>query len=152
MGIKKKGYALLGFLMLLVSSGQSQVLSPVKWSYAAKKTSATEVVLYLKAVVQDGWHIYSVNQKPGGPLKTSFKFTSSQGFVLIGKATEPEPIFRFEEVFKIQVAYFEKEVVFQQRMKLRKAQVIVKGTVEFMACTDKMCTPPTEVEFSIPVK
>jgi hypothetical protein len=47
-----------------------QVLSPVKWSYAAKKISQNEADIYLKATIDDGWHIYSTAQKDGGPIKT----------------------------------------------------------------------------------
>ncbi|SMC66214.1 protein-disulfide reductase DsbD domain-containing protein [Pedobacter africanus] len=147
-----KNRLLIFSLCLLFSSTQAQILNPVNWSYGAKKISATEAVLYLKATMDSGWHIYSVNQKDGGPLKTSFKFAASSGFVLIGNVMEPKPISKFEEVYGLQVDYFKKEVVFQQSVKLKKPDAVVKGKIEYMACTDKQCTPPLEVEFSIPVK
>jgi DsbC/DsbD-like thiol-disulfide interchange protein len=50
------------------------------------------------------------------------------------------------------VSYFEKSVVFQQKIKLKGKAATVKGRVEFMVCDEKQCLPPTEVEFSVAVK
>jgi len=103
-------------------------------------------------VIEPGWHIYSAYQAEGGPVKTSFTFGKSSGYRLSGKITEPKPLTKHEEVFDMQVGYFEKSVVFQQKVNLLTAATTVKGTVELMACTNKECLPPEEVEFSVPVK
>lgn len=139
-------------LMVLSGAVNAQILAPVKWSSAAKKVSANEAVLYLKAVIEDGWHIYSVNQKPGGPTKTTITFKPSPDFDLIGKVTEPKPISKFEETFGVRVDYFKGEVVFQQKIKMKAKQPAVKGKVEFMVCTDQECLPVDEVNFLIPIK
>ena len=52
----------------------------------------------------------------------------------------------------MNVSYFEKAVIFQQKIKLNKAATTAKGKVEFMVCNDRQCLPPEEIEFSIPVK
>lgn len=130
----------------------AQLENPVSWAYSAKKVSNTEAVLYIKATIEDDWHIYSQNIKPGGPNKTIFTFSPSKDFSLIGKTTEPKPITKYEKVFKMDVLYFENEVVFQQKIKLNKGTTVIKGKVEFMVCNDKQCLPPNEVTFSIPVK
>jgi hypothetical protein len=52
----------------------------------------------------------------------------------------------------MNVAYFEKSVIFQQKVKLNRGTTTVKGKVEYMVCNDRQCLPPEEVEFSIPVK
>jgi hypothetical protein len=130
----------------------AQLENPVSWAYSAKKISSTEAVVYIKATIEDDWHIYSQNIKPGGPNKTTFAFTPSKDFSLVGKTTEPKPITKYEKVFKMDVLYFENEVVFQQKIKLNKGTTVVKGKVEFMVCNDKQCLPPSDVTFSIPVK
>jgi len=142
----------LTFVILSAFGAFAQLENPVSWSYAAKKISKTEAVVYLKATIEDDWHIYSQNIKPGGPNKTTFTFTPSKDFTLVGKPTEPKPITKFEKVFKMDVLYFENEVVFQQKIKLNKGTTVVKGKVEFMVCNDKQCLPPSDVTFSIPVK
>jgi thiol:disulfide interchange protein DsbD len=138
---------------LIISLGAyAQVEHPVKWAYAAKKISSTEAILFLKATIQPGWHIYSQTVKEGGPIKTSFTFAPSKEYSLAGKPTEPKPIVKFEKVFSMNVGYFENEVVFQQKIKLKSpAASVVKGQLEYMTCNDKKCLPPEDVDFTIPL-
>jgi len=144
---------LLSALCLLFSlTASSQILKPVKWSYAAKKTSKTEAVLYIKATIEDGWHIYSQNIADGGPVKTTFTFPVSKGYTLVGKTIEPKPITKFEKTFDMNVSYFEKSVIFQQKIKFTGANPTVKGSLEFMVCDDHQCLPPESTDFSIPIK
>jgi DsbC/DsbD-like thiol-disulfide interchange protein len=147
-----KKFALVIAISFLSTGLFAQILAPVKWSYAAKKISKTEAVLLLKATIDNGWHIYSTQQKDGGPIKTSFTFTPSKDYVINGVIAEPKPTTKFEQVFKMNVSYFEKAVIFQQKIKLKKDQTNIKGKIEFMVCNDKQCLPPDDVDFSIPVK
>lgn len=134
------------------SAASAQILTPVKWQFAAKKLNDKEAVIIMKAVIEDGWHIYSQNVEDGGPVKTSFTFDASKDFSLNGKTIEPKPKTKFEDVFGMDVPYFSKEVVFQQKVKLNKGQTVVKGLVEFMACDAERCLPPDEVPFAIAIK
>ena len=145
-------------LLLLVTaivigiSAYAQIETPVKWSYAAKRTSATEAVVFLKASIQGGWHIYSLNVKDGGPIKTAFTFAPSKEYALVGKPSEPKPISKYENAFKMNVTYFENEVVFQQKIKLKSPNAsVVKGKLEYMTCNDHKCLPPEDLDFSIPL-
>ena len=149
--MKKTLILTLTLLSLSVLQSKAQILTPVHWSYAAKKISATEAVVFLKATIDDGWHVYSQTVKDGGPIKTSFTFTKSKDYSIIGHTIEPKPIIRMEKVFNMEVGFFEKSVVFQQKVKLKTAQTTVKGTLEYMTCNDHQCLPPEDIEFSIPV-
>ena len=148
--MKKLGLLLVA---LMVTIGAfAQIEAPVKWSYAAKRISPTEAVVFLKATIQSGWHIYSQTVKSGGPIKTSFVFTTSKEFTLVGKTSEPKPATKFEKAFKMNVSYFEKEVIFQQKIKVKSANTItVKGKLEYMVCNDIKCLPPEEVSFTVAV-
>jgi DsbC/DsbD-like thiol-disulfide interchange protein len=137
--------------LFLSLSASSQILTPLKWSYSAKRTSATEATLFLKATLDKGWHVYSQQLPAGGPAGTTFTFDPSASFQLNGKVTEPTPISKFEEAFGMKVNYFEKSVVFQQKVKLKGAKTVVKGSVEYMVCSDKQCLPPETATFSIPI-
>ena len=137
---------------MLTLSAYSQILKPVTWSYAAKRNSATEATLYIKATIDEGWHLYSQFVKDGGPIKTTFDFPAAKTYVLVGKTTEPKPITKYEPTFRMDVGYFEKSVIFQQKIKLNSKNIVVKGSLEFMVCNDKQCLPPEQIAFSIPVK
>jgi thiol:disulfide interchange protein DsbD len=148
----KKITTIVTVLILLALQGKSQILQPVKWSYAAKKTSATEAVVFIKATIDAGWHVYSQFIKEGGPVKTTISFNPSKSFELVGKTTEPKPSIRMEKVFDMEVGFFENSVIFQQKIKLKVKQVTVSGKLEYMTCNDQKCLPPDNIDFSIPVK
>src|ERR1700761_3103393 len=147
-----KKVLLLMVVCMMSSAAYAQIETPVKWSYAAKKISSTEAVVFLRATIQDGWHIYSMNVKDGGPVKTTFTFAKSKDYILVGEPSEPTPIAKYEDAFKMNVAYFEKTVTFQQKIKLKSANVTsVKGQLEYETCNNKKCLPPKDVDFDIPL-
>lgn len=139
-------------IVLSINTVKAQIMNPVKWSYAAKLGAGGVATIYLKADIEEGWHIYSLNQKEGGPQKTSFTFAKSADYVLVGKAMEPKATVKFEPAFDMNVHFFSNSVTFTQKIKLAKKTGVVKGKVGFMVCNESQCLPPDEVEFSIPVK
>jgi DsbC/DsbD-like thiol-disulfide interchange protein len=143
---------MLIMLLLPFIKAWGQLLQPAHWSYASKKINDKEAVVLLKATLDPGWHLYSQKLEPGGPLKTQFAFATSPAYQLSGKTAEPRPIKQFEKAFNQWVLYFEREVVFQQRITLRTPTATVRGKVEYMVCNNQKCLPPDEVKFSIPVQ
>lgn len=141
-----------GLFVLSFQNLSAQILKPVRWSYGAKKLNATEAVVFIKATIDAGWHLYSQHVEEGGPVKTTFTFPVSKDYTLNGATQEPIPIVRRESAFNMQVAFFEKSVIFQQKIKLKKQQTTVKGSVEYMTCNDEKCLPPDTQSFSIPIK
>ncbi|WP_432714007.1 protein-disulfide reductase DsbD domain-containing protein [Pedobacter sp.] len=148
----KKLTLILSLFLFTAAGAFAQIENPVTWSYGQKKISKTEAIIYLKATIEDGWHIYSQDLKPGGPIKTSFTFAPSKDFVKVGKTIEPKAMSKFEKVFNMNVGYFEKQVIFQQKVKLLKPTATIKGTLEYMVCDESKCLPPTEVNFTVQVK
>jgi len=144
----------LSFLLLCCTLGLSaEILKPVTWSFSNKQISDTEFNLEFTANIEDSWHLYSQFIGEGGPVATSFEFTPSKDYVLVGKVTEsPKPREVYEKVFEMKVAFFEKKAVFTQKIKLKSATAVVKGAVRFMACDDSQCLPPTDVDFSFDLK
>lgn len=131
---------------------KAQILTPVHWSYGAKKTGKNEAVVFMKATIDEGWHLYSQTVKPGGPVKTTFTFPASKFYTLIGKTIEPTPITRNEPVFSMEISFFEHEVIFQQKVKLKAGKALVKGNLEYMTCNDHQCLPPEKIDFDIAIK
>ncbi len=148
----KKLTLILALFLFSATGAFAQIMNPVTWSYGTKKISKTEAIIYLKASIEPGWHIYSQNVKSGGPVKTTFTFTPSKDYVVSGKTSEPKAIQKFEKVFNMNVDYFENQVIFQQKVKLLKSTATVKGKLEYMVCDETKCLPPTEVDFTVQVK
>ena len=148
----KNTFLTLFLLAAVAGFTRAQILTPVHWSYAAKKISTKEAMIFLKADIDAGWHVYSQTVKEGGPIKTTIKFQPAQGFSLMGNTIEPTPITKMEKVFNMEVGYFEKSVIFQQKIILKKGQTVVHGSVQYMTCNDEKCLPPTTEEFSVTIK
>jgi hypothetical protein len=152
--------ALVGVLILIVgivSPGESvaQILHPVKWSYGAKITGPNEAVIFIRATIDQGWHIYSTAQQEGGPVRTSFSFKTSKDYMLDGSIAEPGPVTKFEKAFEMNVSYFENVVTFQQKVSIKPSTLnnyVINGTLRYMVCNDHQCLPPESVRFSIPIK
>lgn len=142
-------------LIILFSLGilKAQILHPVHWSYGAKVISKDKAVIFLKATIDDGWHIYSTTQKDGGPVKTSFAFKTSTDYMLDGSIAEPDPITRYEKSFEMDVNYFERTVIFRQKVNLKTVgnKHFIVGTLNFMACNDHQCLPPETLDFKVQV-
>ena len=147
-----KKVLLLITVLLLSTSVFAQIEKPVKWSYAAKRLKNNEAVIFIRATIQDTWHIYSQNVKDGGPIKTAFTFAPSKDYTLVGKTAEPTPISKYEDAFKMNVSYFENTVTFQQKIRLKTPNATsVKGQLEYETCNNKKCLPPEDVDFDIPI-
>lgn len=147
----------LGWLLLLVLGlgrpAQAQIERPVTWKFAAQPGAGGEATLTFTAAISGNWHIYSQFIEEGGPEPTSFKFTPSPDYELLGKVSEaPTPVKMFEKAFNMNIAYFPKRAVFSQKIRLKAAQATVKGTLTFMACNDEKCLPPDDLNFSIAVQ
>ncbi|NII81023.1 sugar transporter [Pedobacter riviphilus] len=147
----KKNLILLFICSFFTLKGFGQIYHPIKWSYAAKKTGKNEAVVFVKATLEKGWHLYSQYVEKGGPQPTKFTFEKSNTYSLIGATKEPHAIMRLEPTFMMEVGFFENAVIFQQKVKLTGKKAAVKGKVEFMVCNDKMCLPTDEVEFTVNV-
>ena len=130
-----------------------QILQPVKWSYAAEQTKSGEAILIITAKIDKGWHLYSQLIPDGGPIKTSFNFTTSSNYELVGKVEEGKAIEYYDKNFEMQLMYFATEAVFKQKIKLKSGKSFkISGGVEFMVCDDEKCLPPELVEFEIAIK
>ena len=96
---------------------QAQMLDPAKVSCSVKETSATEAELVITVKLDAGWHMYSQHTDENGPIATSFEFTKSKDYALVGKVSEPKPHEENDPLFGCVVKSFEGTVVFRQKIK-----------------------------------
>ena len=144
----KKLILLFSIFTLFASA---QIFNPVTWDFSYTQISDTEVDLHFKAVIDDGWYVYS--QYTGdGPIPTEFTFQNSDLFDLSGDVTEGKPIEQFDPNFDAVLTYFKKEALFTQRVIINSSEdFILKGDVYFMTCDNSQCLPPEAVDFSFSV-
>ena len=141
------------FLMTLFSMMAlcmtAQMANPVKVQSQLKEVSATEAELVFNASIESGWHMYSTEVVEFGPTPTSLNVESISGATLKGTLKPKNtPVKKYEEMFGSDVYYFEHTATFVQKLTLEGGKYHVEGFLEYGACNDQSCTPPTKVDFS----
>ncbi|HOK25487.1 MAG TPA: cytochrome c biogenesis protein CcdA [Bacteroidales bacterium] len=149
--MKKLGSLLLLFL-LVFSIANSQVHDPVKWSFGYEKKNDNRYEIIFKASIEKGSHIYSMSVPPDGPVPTTISFESSTLYSLEGKPFEvTEPVEKFDEAFGFKIKTFSDSAEFRQVIVSSESNFTVKGTITYMSCTDAVCLPPNDIEFTVSV-
>ena len=145
----KKLAALVTVLWSCISICNAQFVEPVEWS-AKDSKKGDELTLTFKASIEDSWHMYGLEEYTNGPQHTEFTFETLEGAELSGKprVVAGSPIKHFDDVFGMDLTYFENSVSIAQTFKLTGEQYKVAGYVTYMSCNDGNCTPPTTYEFS----
>ena len=130
-------------LLLTIGIGQAQILDPVRWNTEVVKESDTEYTLVARAIIDQGWHLYSQEIPADGPIPTSFVFPEDASFELLGEITESNGKTEFDPVFEMKIKYFENQAQFRQRIKVQDSETtVIESQVRFMVCDDTRCLPP----------
>ena len=144
---------LLLFITLFSIAGVSfaQLSDPVKWSYTATKKSDKVYEITYTATIDKPWHIYSQTTPKGGPVPTKFVYKTNPLLTISGIPKENGALVKKrEEVFGVDVKYFDTKVVFTQTVNLKSAvKTNVSGTIEYMVCNDSQCLPPKKISFDL---
>ncbi len=142
---------IFSFLLFLSFSLSLQMIysqEVVDWKIEYNKK---ESLIEIKAKIKDHWHLYSQHiENNVGPVPTSFTFKSSDDFQLFGQVSEPKPIQKYDENFEATLDFFEKEVLFTQKIKATK-NTQLEGTITYMVCDETMCLPPVDYKFKIDI-
>ncbi len=145
-----KKFLLIICSVALMISAQAQRFNPTKWSFEAVKKADKQYEIIATATIDAPWHIYSQFVK-GGPIPTSFQFKKNPLITLVGKTKEEGKLEKkFDKNFNAMIATFGGTVKFKQLVSLKVAsKTKLAGTLEFTACNDEKCLPPTKLDFEV---
>lgn len=138
-------------MLMLVLSVATWAQDPVHFTVQQKQVSPEEVDLIFTAKIDKGWHLYSTNIPDGGPTRATLNLDKkvTQGVEPIGKLqAKGKTVTKYEDMFEMNLTYFENSGQFVQRFKITGKEYKLKGYLEYGACNDEMCMPPTSVDFS----
>ena len=145
----KRHLILIVALMTLVVTGRAQMADPVRFSSDFVMLNDDEADIVFKGVIDAGWHVYSTDIGDDGPTKATFTAERLEGAELVGSLKPVGQVKEeMDEMFGMKLRYFENRAEFRQRVRLTKPHYSISGYLEFGACNDEMCMPPTTVEFS----
>ena len=146
----RKNLSAIALSLVLLMLCTSVAAGPVDVRVSRRQLSATEIEVVFTAAIAPGWHIYAPDCPPGGPNPATLTTEKAVGAKAVGglKASGNARSL-FDPVFGMQVKYFEGQAVFAQRYRITSPTYAVKGYLEYSACDERSCMPPTTVDFEL---
>ena len=125
----------------------AQMADPVHFTSQLKELGNDEAEIIFTAKIDQGWHVYSTNLT-GGPIAATFNVVKMEGAEKVGKLRprgNEQKV--FDKLFDMEVRYFENTATFVQKIKFTKPKYVIDCYLEYGACNDQVCMPPSTVEF-----
>ena len=137
----------ISLLSLIVVLGmKAQMVDPVHFTSELKTGKGAEAEIVFHAKIDNGWHVYSTEIGDDGPTEATFNVVKMDGAEVVGKL-EPRGrvIKKMDKLFDMELKYFEGEATFVQKIKFTKPKYEIDCYLEYGACSDASCLPPSEV-------
>ena len=142
----KRLYFLL-YVSLLTLLLQAQMVNPVHFSSQLKMLDGDEAEIVFTATIDEGWHVYSTDLGDVGPISATFNVVKMDGVETVGKLKARGNVAKqFDKLFDMEVRFFEHKATFVQKIRFTKQQYTIDCFLEYGACNDEMCMPPSQVE------
>ena len=138
-------------ILLSVSALQAQE-QHAHWRTEVSQLDKNLYRVSVTAVMDSTWHIYDTLRTEFGPNATIVEFSIAEakraekvGEMIISK----EPYRYYDDIFMMEIGYFEDSVTFSQDIRLKKKDAVVNVYVEWMACDENNCLPLADQEFTV---
>ena len=143
---KLMSVVMLLFVAILCNA---QMANPVKFTVQLKTNGTAEAEIVFSGKIESGWHVYSTNLGGDGPTEAAVHFDKKDGIELVGKLTpRGHEISKMDDMFGMVLRYFENSAQFVQKIKFIKPEHDIKCYLEYGACNDESCMPPSTAEFA----
>ena len=137
----------ISIILCLLSVAVSAQGSHIKWSQSVKDNGAGKYTLIATASIENGWHLYDLEQRNGGSTATTIQFSAPDGVVFDGtlrEATEPKRL--FDKTFGMEIGYFEHRAAFEQDITLTAPSATITASIDYMVCNDNVGCVPADAE------
>ena len=142
--MKKTLITLIGLMVVLAV--KAQMMDPVHFTSELKTGNGAEAEIVFHATIDKGWHVYSTEIGEDGPIEATFNVVKMDGAEPVGKLTpKGHVIKKMDKLFDMELKYFENEVTFVQKIRFTKPEYDIDCYLEYGACSDASCLPPSEV-------
>jgi len=147
-----KRFSAIFCLFFAVIAMFAQEESPITWNASVRMTSERDGVLYIRANIEPGWHLYSTSLPDGGPKATSFGFAGTAGINFNGPVkAKTKSVEKLDPQFGINLTFYEETALFTRSFSIdpEVAEKMISIKVTFMGCNDETCLPPRTVSLSV---
>ena len=132
--------------LVIVLAVKAQMVDPVHFTAELKTDGGAEAEIVFHATIDQGWHVYSTEIGEDGPIEATFNVVKMDGAELVGKLTpKGNVIKKMDKLFGMELKYFEGEATFVQKIRFTKPEYDIDCYLEYGACSDASCMPPSEV-------
>ena len=136
------------FMLVTTICINAQMADPVHFTSKMEMLGGDEAQIEFTAKIDNGWHVYSTGLGNDGPISATFNASKMDGVKTVGGLTHKgKEISQFDNMFGMKLRYFEGSVTFIQKIKFTKPQYSINCYLEYGACNDETCMPPTSVDF-----
>ena len=148
-------------VLALLSAFDPGSIRPVKWTLLGGSSARTLVSgrstdIELRADIAKGWHFYSLNQKPGGPIPLRLKVSGSPDVSIRGLIKAPKPDRAFDKNFGIETELYSGSPRFSVPVAvsansptgLRKFQIEAR----YQVCSENLCLPARTDKLDVAVE
>lgn len=124
---------------------QAQFEEPVVWESKVEQLAEDRYQLIFEADIAPNWHLYSQFSDPEGAIPTEFVFDQLDSFKLVGNVSESESVVDYDQVFEMDLTYFNDSAIFQQQIQVLDDRLTqIKVEINYQACDDELCIFRTE--------
>lgn len=136
-----------------LGGGHGQILDPIAWKATVTDNAVASATIKITAVIDDGWHLYSLDLPEDGPNATTIDFDLPQGVTLDGRLVpSKKPTEKYDEMFALNLSWWEHSVTFTQKVRIADEKTHTVGiSVSFQGCDDQTCIAPKTQQLEVEV-
>ena len=121
-------------------------MAQVNFTVSYKRVSPTEIDVIFNGTAAPGWHVYGTRCGGDGPNPAIFGTDKAKGAKVKGSLKDGPGIKKaYDEMFGQEIYFFEGKAQYTQRVELTAKDYEFEGYLQYSACNDETCLPPTDV-------
>jgi DsbC/DsbD-like thiol-disulfide interchange protein len=124
--------------------------NPVRWTIVGGNAPRVVAMgrtihVILEADIARGWHIYSLTQKPGGPVPLRIQLGGAADVGVRGAIQAPKPVRKFDQHFGIETELYRGKARFTIPLGVPGGSLAGKRDLQvsarYQACSETLCLP-----------
>lgn len=130
----------------------SDIETPVSWRVRVENFNPDErkATLIFEGDIKKGWHVYSSSMpEDNGPIPAGIILhENTEAYSLEGLEEQGEDVEEgYDDIFEVDVIKVKDGISLRQDLRFSSDAKSLKGSIEYMACTDINCVFPPPVNF-----
>ena len=147
---------LLFLILSVVYLTGTYAQNPATWIVKLIDKGNGEVELTASFKIDPTWHLYDIHIPEGGPMPTSLAIDNLKGATKVGdfKSVNSKLKKGYDEIFQMEIGYYENQATFVQRLKVTdKGAFVLEGDLRSQVCSevDGQCIP-IKIDLSFKLK